>query len=290
VTDVQEHASGDASTIVRFGDLAVQGAAAATPPTWNPGAQVCSNTYCHGAASPAWTSGTQIPCDGCHQAPPSDHAPWSRVATTTASCATCHPPPTAATHVDGLVEVTVSSCTACHGSGDHANPPLSLDGSSDPTTRGVGAHEAHLDPAFPNRFAGPFACGDCHVVPSSVLQPGHFDQPQAQVAFPWTPGYGAGGSPAPPRDAYDSTHATCNVWCHFNQSPDTDAGAGADPLWTDNSGSAAQCNSCHGFPPVVCRNGDTHPSLPAGATTAVCELCHVFTNATHVNGVVDFRP
>jgi predicted CxxxxCH...CXXCH cytochrome family protein len=290
VQDVERHASGDASTIVRFGDLAVQGAAPTTPPSWDPNAQVCSNTYCHGTASPAWTSGTQIPCDGCHSAPPSDHSPWARVATTTSSCTTCHPPPTAATHVDGLVEVTVTSCTACHGSNGHANPPLSVDGSTDPTTRGVGAHEAHLDPSFPNRIANPLPCEDCHVVPSSVVQPGHFDQPQAQVVFPWNGQFGTGGALAPPRDAFDTTNATCNVWCHFNRSPDTDAGAGADPLWTDNSGDAVQCNSCHQFPPVTCRNGDTHPVLPPGVTVSVCEDCHVYSNATHVNGVVDFRP
>jgi len=294
--DVEQHANGDASTIVQFANLALQGAAASTPPGWSSTTQLCTNTYCHAAASPAWTSSTQISCDGCHQAPPTDHAPWARVSATTDTCATCHPAPTVATlptsttHVDGQVEVTVTSCTACHGSDDHAYPPLSLDGSVDPTTRGVGAHARHLDGTLSDRTTNPFPCDDCHLVPSSVVQPGHFDQPQTQVVFPWTRQFGTGGAISPPRDAYDSTSATCNVWCHFNRSPDVDAGPGLDPTWTDSSGDARQCNSCHDFPPVTCRNGDAHPSLPAGATVSVCELCHVFSKPTHVNGVVDFRP
>jgi predicted CxxxxCH...CXXCH cytochrome family protein len=185
--------------------------------------------------------------------------------------------------VDGQVEVTVTSCTVCHGSNGHANPPLSLDGSSDPTTRGVGAHERHLDGTLPDRISSPLPCEDCHVVPTSVVQPGHVDQPQAQVIFPWGPRFGA-------RDSFDTASATCNVWCHFNRTPDVVAGPGRDPTWTDNSGDARQCNSCHDFPPTLCRDGTMHPSLPAAATVAVCQLCHVFTPATHVNGVVDFRP
>jgi len=290
VADVEGHANAGASAIVHFGNLAVQGVAASMPPAWDSSTQVCTNTYCHAAASPAWTSSVQIQCDGCHQAPPPDHAPWARVASTTATCTTCHPSSTASTHVDGQIEVTVTSCTVCHGSDDHASPPLSLGGSTDPTTRGVGAHARHLDGTLADRTTDPFPCGDCHVVPSSVVQPGHFDQPQTQVVFPWTGQFGTGGATSPPRDAFDSTTATCNVWCHFNRTPDADAGPGLDPTWTDNSGDARQCNSCHDFPPVVCRNGDAHPSLPAGATVSVCELCHVFSRPTHVNGVVDFRP
>jgi predicted CxxxxCH...CXXCH cytochrome family protein len=283
VADVERHASGDESTLIRFGGLALQGAAAATPPAWDSTAQKCTNTYCHGATSPVWTTTTQIGCDGCHQAPPANHARWSRVATGTSSCTTCHPGPTSPTHVDGQVDVTVTSCTACHGSNGHANPPLSLDGSTDPTTRGVGAHERHLDGTIPDRSTDPFPCGTCHLVPASVLQPGHFDQPQAQVVFPWGPRFGAS-------DAYDPSSGTCNVWCHFNKTPSVASGPGRDPTWTDASGASHQCNACHDFPPTTCRDGTTHPTLPPNPTVAVCQLCHIFSRSTHVNGVVDFRP
>jgi len=269
---VQHHATGDVSTLLRFGELALQsagdwrldGGADAGPPAWDPTAQRCTNTYCHGPASPPWTSPTQIQCNGCHAAPPPNHSAWSRVATGTGSCETCHPAPTEPTHVNGVVNVTVTSCTTCHGSDGHANPPVSLSGSTDPTTRGVGAHEAHLDPAFPNRISKPLLCNDCHVVPSTVLAPGHLDQ-VTQVRFPF------GG-------AFDTTSATCNVWCHFNKTP--------GPVWTDNTGDAIQCDACHAFPPVLTRQGDPHPSVP-GELSAYLR-CHPFGPDTHVNGVVDF--
>jgi predicted CxxxxCH...CXXCH cytochrome family protein len=268
---VESHARADASTLVQFSGLAVRSdgdwldGGADAGPAWDPAAQKCTNTYCHGPASPGWTTTAQIPCSGCHQAPPADHAPWSRVASSTATCTTCHPSATSPTHVNGVVDVTVTSCTTCHGSGDHANPPVSLDGSTDPTTVGVGAHAAHLDPAFPNRMASPLLCNDCHEVPTAVVQPGHFDPLQAGVRFPF------GGS-------YDPAAATCNVWCHFDKTP--------GPTWTDDTGDAIQCDSCHAFPPVLTRAGDPHPSVPA--ELSACLGCHLFGPATHVNGVVDF--
>jgi len=268
---VQQHASQDASTLIHFGGIALNAAndwrldAGAIPaPAWDPGAQHCTNTYCHGAASPVWTTPQQIQCDGCHGEPPPNHAAWSRVATGVESCTACHPSHTEATHINGKVDVTVSSCTTCHGSNGHANPPVSLDGSTDPTTRGVGAHDRHLDPALPDRISRPLLCNDCHVVPASVTQAGHLDQPTL-VRFPF------GGS-------FDSTAVSCNVWCHFNKTP--------GPVWTDNTGDARQCDSCHAFPPVLTRAGDPHPSVPG--ELAQCLRCHPFAPGTHVNGVVDF--
>ena len=270
---VQKHASGDASTdLIHFSGIAVLNAedwlldaGADAAPAWDSRAQRCTNTYCHGPASPEWTTSSQIPCSGCHEAPPPDHARWLRVASTTETCTACHPGPTTATHIDGVVNVTVTDCTTCHGSNGHANPPLALDGSTAPTSRGVGAHAAHLDPTFPNRIASPLLCNDCHVVPTAVVQPGHFDQPEAQVRFPF------GG-------AYDATTATCNVWCHFDKTP--------GPTWTDDTGGAIQCDSCHGFPPVLTRAGDPHPSVPG--ELSACLRCHTYGPTTHVNGVVDF--
>jgi hypothetical protein len=166
--------------------------------------------------------------------------------------------------VNGVVDLTVPSCTTCHGSGDHANPPVALDGSTDPSSRGVGAHDRHLNPSLPDRISAPRACNDCHVVPASVTSPGHLDAP-TRVRFPF------GGS-------YDTSSATCTVWCHFDKSP--------GPTWTDASGSARQCSSCHDFPPRTTRAGDPHPSV--AGDIAVCRTCHVFDPAHHVNGVVDF--
>jgi len=272
VASVQAHASGDAGTIIRFSGLAILDAGTDAAPAWDPGTQKCTNTYCHHGSdpngmesSPVWTTGTQIACSGCHNAPPNNHARWFRVASSTATCATCHPSPSGPTHVDGVVEVTVTSCTACHGSDDHPNPPLSLDGSTDPATRGVGAHVRHLDGTLPDRISEPLLCNDCHQEPTAVVQPGHFDQPQTVVRFPF------GGT-------YDSTGQSCNVWCHFDKTP--------GPVWTNDTGSARQCNGCHDFPPKVTRAGNPHPSVPG--ELSACLRCHPFGPSTHVNGVVDF--
>lgn len=169
---VQEHASADASTIVQFSGLAVQGGA---QPSFDATNMQCANVYCHfGKPTPAWTSPTPIPCDGCHGAPPADHAAWSRLATSDISlCLTCHPGFTDPRHVNGVVDITISSCTTCHGSEGHANPPVSLSGSTDPTTRGVGAHDRHLNPSLPDRISEPVACSSCHPVPASITSPGH---------------------------------------------------------------------------------------------------------------------
>jgi predicted CxxxxCH...CXXCH cytochrome family protein len=268
---VETHASGNASTLIAFSGLATVdagGDAGTAAAAWSSQEQRCTNTYCHGAVSPVWTSGQQIRCDGCHGAPPDSHARWARVVPSTAACQNCHPSPTTGnTHINGVVDITVTSCTACHGQDDHPYPPLSLDGSTDPSTKGVGAHVRHLDGTLPDRISEPLLCNDCHVEPTQVVQPGHFDQPQTPVRF------SVGGE-------YDAAGQSCNVWCHFNKTP--------GPVWTNDTGSARQCNACHDFPPVLTRSGDPHPSVPG--QLSACLGCHPFGPSTHVNGVVDFLP
>jgi predicted CxxxxCH...CXXCH cytochrome family protein len=264
---VESHASADASAIVAFAGAAIADGDGGAAPAWDPGTARCTNTYCHGAASPAWNSGDAIGCDGCHGAPPADHARWSRVASSTATCTTCHPAPSGATHLNGVVDVTVTSCTTCHGSGDHAYPPTSLDGSTDPGSRGVGAHARHLDGTLGDRISEPLPCNDCHAAPTSVLDPGHLDSAGTVVRFP------SGGS-------YDGGAQTCTVWCHFDRTP--------GPSWTDATGGARACGACHDFPPALTRAGNPHPSV-AGDLSA-CLRCHPFGPSTHVNGVVDFLP
>jgi predicted CxxxxCH...CXXCH cytochrome family protein len=262
-TQVEQHASGDAGAIVQFSGLA---RADGGEPAWDPSARRCSGAYCHQSKpTPEWTDPTPIGCDGCHDAPPANHARWARLATTPSSCATCHPGPDDPRHVNGTIDVTVTSCTTCHGADDHANPPSSLDGSTDPTSRGVGAHDRHLNAALADRIGRPLLCDDCHDVPSAVRAPGHYDAPSAVVRFSF------GGT-------YDAAGQTCNVWCHFNRAP--------GPTWTDASGAARACDACHDFPPRLTRAGAQHPSVAADAN--VCKECHVFQPSTHVNGVVDF--
>jgi predicted CxxxxCH...CXXCH cytochrome family protein len=270
--DVPSHASGDSSTLVRFSGLATNAGAA---PSWDPATKRCANTYCHGSLSPPWIDDPpQIGCDGCHARPPASHAQWTRVAT---GCAACHPTPSDPLapvpsdprHLDGVLEMS-ATCTACHGANDHAWPPLSLDGSTDPATRGVGAHQRHLDGSVSDRISEPVACTTCHPVPQSVTQPGHYGVPQTPVSLP------AGG-------AYDPGSMSCTVWCHWNKA----AGAGG-PVWTNASGSARACDGCHDFPPTTTRSGLTHPNV--APFLQVCEGCHPFGPQTHVDGVVELAP
>src|SRR5512140_2984674 len=261
-SEVEKHASGDATTLVRFSGLAVSGARA---PTWDPNAKKCAFTYCHGAVSPAWTDPAQIACDSCHGAPPGSHRRWARLITSTDSCTTCHPGPTDPRHHDGKVDLTEgATCTTCHGGDGHPNPPVALDGTTATTSRGVGAHARHLDVTLPDRIRRAVTCDTCHDVPSNVRDPGHLDGAQTRVRF------ATGG-------AYDATSQTCTVGCHFDRTP--------GPVWTNATGSARACDACHAFPPVKTRKGTPHPSVAADA--AICPTCHVFGPTTHVDGVVE---
>lgn len=68
---------------------------------WDRTSQTCA-TWCHGGASPVWTTTGTATCGSCHGIPPADapHTPDM----TLASCATCHPPfPT--DHLNGVVDV-----------------------------------------------------------------------------------------------------------------------------------------------------------------------------------------
>jgi predicted CxxxxCH...CXXCH cytochrome family protein len=262
--DAPGHITGTAQ--VTFSGLA---RADGAMPVWSAPLQQCSNVYCHLSQDPIWqTPPAVVPCDTCHGDPPASHALWSRVATK-ASCATCHPVPPAATHVDGIVELNAGvACDACHGSGPLGAPPPGLDGSTDPTSPGVGAHQAHLDPAFPGRMAKVVDCTTCHPVPASITTPGHLDH----------------GAPAtvilPQGGAYDPGVQSCTVWCHWNKIP--------GPVWTDASGDALACDACHGFPPVLMRDGQPHTA--SQPVLSACLACHIFTPATHVDGVVELVP
>jgi predicted CxxxxCH...CXXCH cytochrome family protein len=255
-----------ATARVAFSGLALANGAM---PAWIPSQQRCSGVYCHEGQSPIWQAPAgAVRCDACHATPPASHQLWSRVATA-ASCTTCHPVPPAATHVDGIVELASGvACDTCHGHGPQGAPAPGLDGSTDPTSRGVGAHQAHLDPAFPGRTGKVVDCATCHPVPASITTPGHLDH----------------GAPAtvtlPQGGAYDPGGQSCTVWCHWNKSP--------GPVWTDASGGALACNACHGFPPVLMRNGQIHTA--AQPVLGACLTCHPFTPATHVDGIVELLP
>lgn len=159
----------------------------------------------------------------------------------------------------------------CHG-GDTSNaPPNDLAGQAATSLIGVGAHQAHLDPAPDWHRA--ITCADCHAVPQTVGAPGHMDDGDntAELTF---------GMAAGPGASWNGT--TCTTGCHGSAA----IGATApEPTWTRVDGAQAACGSCHGVPPPA-----PHPQ------EANCAACHptmeegslAFRDpASHIDGKVD---
>jgi predicted CxxxxCH...CXXCH cytochrome family protein len=225
----------------------------------------CANA-CHLSRSPPWTSSDALTCTSCHEAPPPYPHPQL------ADCSVCHPSPVRdrSSHVNGQIDVAVpTTCDGCHGSAANPAPPRDLDGATDTSRIGVGAHQTHVVGRGTSR---PVPCGECHVVPTEVRSAGHLDG-TTQVRFSGaatanlaTPAYSAG---------------TCsNTACHDvsnwrGGSPG--GGTATAPVWTSVDGGQATCTSCHGQPPPA-----PHPARPD------CATCHVTTPDVHVNGRVDF--
>jgi predicted CxxxxCH...CXXCH cytochrome family protein len=243
---------------------------------WNSEAGTCSNVYCHGstlsggeATTPSWTDVDEAdePCDACHGAPP----PAPHTADT--DCAQCHGPLSTATHIDGDLDFAATEdCTACHGSGEDPAPPLDLGGSSDPSSLGVGAHQAHLNVTG----AAPVICADCHRVPTATADVGHLDT-AAPAEIVWNGRLGAGGT-------WDRATGSCsNVYCHGST---LSGGTETTPEWTGGAPEAA-CGTCHGLPP-----GSGHPNRTD------CDTCHgavagpgqtIANPALHIDGDVQFN-
>lgn len=233
-------------------------------PAWDNATKNCSNAYCHLGKAISWELPTtsSTPCDTCHGNPPESHARFTAVAFSS-SCTTCHPDAKMPTHVNGIVETNSMKCDTCHGQGPLGAPPAALDGSTQASNRGVGAHRRHLDETLADRTGKTVACSACHVVPSSTDAPGHIDTTTpADVSLVL--------------GKYDAQTGQCSTSCHFDVNP--------GPIWTDTTGAARACDACHGFPPAFTRKGTPH--TPSSA----CSSCHSFSVETHVDGVVDVTP
>jgi predicted CxxxxCH...CXXCH cytochrome family protein len=256
-------------------------------PSWDHASATCAASYCHAPSpgddrsSPVWTVAKSLDCTSCHGAPPALPHPQTK------NCSACHGDVVAADnrtiidrdrHVDGTVDVKVTSdCTSCHGS-VNAAPPVDTLGNSKTSAAGVGAHQTHVLGTDRSRAV---PCGECHVVPTSVLDPGHLDSHlPAELSFSGAAvAYGA---------EPQFENGTCkNTSCHGAVFPDyPSGGSNTTPTWTRVDGSQAQCGSCHGLPPAP-----PHP-LPSYP----CSHCHgdiaedgTFTHPEqHVDGVVTF--
>jgi len=236
-------------------------------PSWDKDKETCAESWCHGpttagaSLSPQWTSSATLACDGCHTLPPADgHFPLT-------DCSLCHPKVVgeddqsiidATLHVDGTIQVDLpSGCSGCHGSGDQGMPPPALDGSTETTSPGVGAHAAHADGSGMYRKV---LCEECHTVPTSILSDGHIDaDPGAELTFT---GVAKTANTTP---LYTNGKCT-DSYCHGSISSvgNPTGGTKIEPSWTGGSGEVF-CGSCHGLPPPA-----PHPD--SGGTK--CSSCH----------------
>lgn len=179
--------------------------------------------------------------------------------------------------IDGVTDAAFAeSCKACHGDETSPAPPRSLDGSTETTAIGVGAHRSHLtaNPSWHKRVE----CDDCHQVPESTGSEGHIDGDNiAEVVFSQRASIG-GLSPS-----WDRT--TCsNAYCH---GASLGGGSVPSPIWTTVDESQIQCDSCHGFPPLAPHPassdcGQCHPNIQAGS--------QIFLEPdSHINGTLELR-
>lgn len=177
-------------------------------------------------------------------------------------------------------------CQSCHGSEANPAPPRDVSGATSTTLVTVGAHQAHLSAVI----GVSVTCDECHVVPDSVLTPGHIVDGPAPVRFgPIATSFGVG-----PR--WDRSSETCSsVYCH---GATLSGGSNTQPRWTLVDSSQKSCNSCHGFSPP----SGKHASVwgPHNYMGTNCTNCHggtvtdpsgsmIIRREVHINGVVDVQ-
>lgn len=179
--------------------------------------------------------------------------------TTTISCFTCH------TGNSGPV-----GCRTCHGGATSAAPPADLLGGTSTDLITVGAHQTHVNED--GTFAR-ISCNQCHAQFAGYADPNHIDTTtagMAEVVFGVVATDSGRVSPV-----WDRNAGTCSsVYCHGS----FDGGNAVIPRWT--GAEQAECGSCHSLPPT---SHTTHEQQHG------CSTCHLFDQALHVNGVVNFR-
>ncbi len=282
---------------------------------WNRTARTCSSTYCHGnftggknSNMPVWTGTNQAACGSCHDAGSNPASlGWKHEAHVTGGglrCAECHASVVDTLqkiigkplHVNGVVDTLTrdqavcdrchgsgtGSCTMCHGGTDNQTgaPPIGLRGELATTDRAVGAHTKHLSGGL---TAHSFACGECHSVPLSFSDPGHFGA-DSIAELTWGPLAG-------PLSSWNRTARTCgSTYCHGKF---TGGNIGNTPVWTGSN--QASCGSCHDVgsnPALLGWKHDVHMNWAglecADCHSSVVDTLQAITNLNlHVNGVVD---
>ncbi|HEY3494989.1 MAG TPA: CxxxxCH/CxxCH domain-containing protein [Polyangiaceae bacterium] len=234
---------------------------------WDASTATCSESFCHSPStdsprrSPVWNEPAVLDCASCHGAPPPVPHPQMT------ECSVCHETVAATNdaivdkdrHVDGVLDVMLEqSCSGgCHG-GDNPAPPRDVEGNVLTSAAGVGAHQTHVQGTERSR---PVPCGECHVVPESVLDAGHVDTDRpAELVFSGV----ARAHDAAPVYANGTCRSTS---CHGAVFPDyPSGGSNTEPDWTRVDGSEAACGTCHGLPPP--------PPHPLPSPEYPCHVCH----------------
>lgn len=300
----------DGSLEPRGAQVVFEGLAAASiapdhragPAAYDTTARRCDNVYCHGDTfgdahasrpRPRWTApaaGAAPDCGGCHGAPPAGHG--------SSRCIDCHRRVTSdgqritdrRLHLDGRLSLgdDQGSCASCHfGPAASAPDPLLAGTAAADAPAIAGAHAAHL--GAPSGLRGPMTCGDCHLVPRALLDPGHIDsQPPAEV-FPGSTAFASialADGAAPRWSRGDLTCAA--VYCHGGGrrlSQDRAPTLHQTPSWTGDH-LEVRCGACHGIPPTTAidDHGTPHPA----SSLDRCYQCHPNTidafGAILVNG------
>jgi hypothetical protein len=201
-------------------------------------------------------------------------------------------------------------CVACHGGADNFTgaPPANLHGDTAFDAHGVGAHTTMVEGFL---LSDGFDCSECHIKPSFVFSPGHFEpedishephsgaEPHAEITFSVF---------ADPEGnaTYDTLFGGCgNTYCHgkFTGGNEANFIASFYDRTTDTGfymrASQVNCGSCHN---VQITSAD--PVWDASHAEHVddqsldCVKCHngiasitpdsaIFNRALHVNGVRD---
>jgi len=306
-----------------LGDIAVDSVAEITwhgfadggGAAWDRATRSCTETYCHGnfhggysSNAPIWTADHQAHCGSCHDIgydPPDllwKHEFHLRVANL--ACADCHANVVDSLlnivglnlHVNGRVDTLArdtlpcvpchsanpANCVICHGGRDNQTgaPPLGLRGELSANQLAVGAHTSHVEGGY---IATAVACRECHIVPSTFADPGHYGT-DSIAETTW-------GNLAGSASQWNRIAATCSkTYCHGNFAGGYASNA---PIWT--APGQIDCGSCHD-------NGTSPADLGGRHFKHVieenfeCRRCHAATvdsllniigKNRHVNGARD---
>jgi predicted CxxxxCH...CXXCH cytochrome family protein len=164
----------------------------------------------------------------------------------------------------------LGTCQSCHGQAlDGGTAGVSCLSCHQAGAAGCASCHASLPGAHPTHLAKQVDCSECHVKPSTWVQPGHLDGGGAVVL---------GARANLTIDAADRAGpaswngTTCsNVYCH-GAALHAPGGATAAPRWDDPT-PAGGCTFCHGAPP------------PSHARVD-CATCHP-PSAPHIDGVIE---